>query len=72
MLEIGSIVKYNPEYCLLDEQKYIHLVQEIGLINPVNNKPTRVKIITLNSNLTLSPVEVVEDYMLIEIGKQFN
>ena len=68
MLTVGTIVRYHPNWCSNGERKYIHLVKEVGLLNPCTNLPTRVLIETLNTNLTLHPTEVVEECMLEDIG----
>jgi hypothetical protein len=68
MLTVGTIVRYHPNWCSDGERKYIHLVKEVGLLNPCTNQPTRVLIETLNTNLTLRPTEVVEECMLEDIG----
>lgn len=68
MFKVGDIVRYNPAWCSEGERKLIHMVKEVGLLNPVTMLPTRVKIVTLNSNLFLPPVEVVDDVMIDSLG----
>lgn len=68
MFKVGDIVRYNPAWCSEGERKYIHMVKEVGLLNPVTMQETRVKIVTLNSQLFLPPVEEVEECMLDSMG----
>ena len=68
MFKVGDIVRYNPAWCSEGERKLIHMVKEVGLYNPVTMLPTRVKIVTLNSNLFMPLVEVVDDVMIDSLG----
>ena len=68
MLKVGTIVRYHPNWCSEGERKYIHVVREVGLLNPCTDKPTRVLIETLNTNLTFHPTEVVEEFMIEDMG----
>ena len=66
-IEAGMIVKYAPEWCTPEERKYLHVVLE-NTLNPCTNEMTRWKIQTLNTNLFIQPVSVVEDYMIEPTG----
>ena len=66
MFKIGQLVKYNPLFCSEGEEKYRHIIIE-QRYSPITNKPTRYLIKTLNTSLTLQPIEEVEDYMIEEI-----
>lgn len=68
MFKVGDIVRYKPEWCSEGERKLIHMVKEVGLLNPVTNQETRLRIVTLNSNLFLPPNEVVDDEMIESMG----
>ena len=68
MFKVGDLVRYNPAWCTPGELKYIHMVKEVGLLNPVTMQETRLKIVTLNSTLFLPPTEVVDDCMVESLG----
>ena len=68
MFKVGDIVRYNPAWCEEGERKLIHMVKEVGLLNPVTQQETRVRIVTLNSNLFMPPNEVVDDCMIESMG----
>lgn len=65
---VGDIVRYAPAWCSEGERKYLHVVTEVGLLNPVKMTETRVKIQTLNSGLSLAPTEIVDDFMIESTG----
>ena len=64
MFKVGDIVRYAPAWCSEGERKYLHVVVEVGLLNPVKMTETRVRIRTLNTSMTLMPEEVVDDFMI--------
>ena len=61
--QVGQLVKYNPLFCSEGEEKYVHRIIE-RRYSPITAKPTRYLIKTLNTSLTLPPIEEVEDYMI--------
>lgn len=61
--QIGQLVKYDPLFCSEGEEKYRHVIIE-QRYSPITNKPTRYLIKTLNTLLTLQPIEEVEEYMI--------
>lgn len=59
----GMLVKYRSEWCEPDECKYVHVVEE-NLLSPLTKEMTRWSIRTVNVNMIIKPVSVVEDYMI--------
>lgn len=68
MFKVGDLVRYNPKWCSEGERKLLHMVKQVGLLNPVTNKETRVEIVTINSKRFMPPVELVEEDMIYGIG----
>ena len=66
--QVGDIVRYAHGWCSDGERKYLHVVTETGLLDPVKMTETRVKIRTLNTGMVFAPTEVVDDYMLEPTG----
>jgi len=64
MFKLGDVVKYDPKWCSEGEQKYIHVVVEVGLINPVTGG-NRYRIETQNSLQYFKPTEIVDEEMIM-------
>ena len=66
--KVGDIVRYAAAWSTEEERKYLHIVREVGLLNPVKMTETRVRIETLNTGMTFAPQEVVDDFMIEPTG----
>lgn len=66
--KVGDIVRYAADWCSEGERKYLHVVKEVGMLNPVKMTETRVRIETLNTGMTFAPQEVVDDFMIEPTG----
>ena len=73
MYNVGDIVKYNVNWCTEEEQKYMFVVLEVGLLD-AQGEPNRLKMGCLNSNISFGYVEVVEEEMvdLVQSGGDAN
>ena len=67
MIKVGDLVRYAHDWCSDGERKYIHVVKE-NRLNPVTGEMTRWLIETINTNLSIHPTEVVDDYMIEPTG----
>lgn len=64
----SMIVRFAKDWCSSGERHYLHVVKE-NRLNPVTGKMSRWLIQTINmKNMTISPTEVVDDYMIEETG----
>ena len=68
MIEVGEIVRYSPKWCSDGARKYLHVIRENRLLNPVTMKETRYLIETINTGMTFNPTEVVEEEMIEPTG----
>lgn len=68
MIKIGMVVRYATNWCSTpEERKYLHIVRE-NRLNPITGMPTRWLIETINSALTLRPIEEVDECMIEDAG----
>lgn len=68
MFKVGDIVRYAHDWCSEGERKFLHMVVETGLLNPVKMTETRLRIRTLNTGMVFAPEEVVDDFMIEPTG----
>ena len=63
--EIGSVVRFTPEWCdSPEERRYLHVVLE-NRLNPVTGEMTRYLIQTVNmKHMTIMPTSTVDECMI--------
>lgn len=59
MIQVGSVVRYAPEWCTAAEREFLHIV--------VENRGSRWLIERLGTGMFVNPVEEVEECMIEEV-----